>query len=351
MQIRAPYRRDYDFHGLVSLRVDSFKKAYDKYLYREFKTCLSYSDTPSVMLDVKVHVGLNSSHIPRNISLRYYDRHFRRIFRTRYAITPIGKEQTNIFFWGDWTENIYIPIMGTFLQTSIIEPILYYKSLERGAIMVHSACVSNGKEGFIIVGSGGAGKTTTALTLISKGLQFLGDDLIFVGRDGFVMPYPRPLHLFSYVINGLPFLKISKKLRVTLLLKDIVRQVLEKILKQRFFIATRVPISNVYPKANIGKPVPIRGIYLLSNGDKKRYLQISNKDKKFITETIIETGDVNKILKNLLLESQPQERQWVLQEERKLVGSILDVVQFVCEVNPKKFKSSDWERMIEEMQQ
>jgi len=344
-----PYRKNYDFHGLVKVRIDSFQKAYDQYLYNEFKPCFVNSRKGNLEPDLYVRVGSRNISMLRNQGFQYYDHHFRKIFRVRYAISPIREERINIFFSGDWTVNFYPPIMGTFLQTSVIEPLIYYKVLKHGAMMMHSACLSNGIEGFIFIGSGGAGKTTTALKLVNGGLKFLGDDLTFVRRDNFAMPYPRPLHLFSYVTNGLPFLKISRKLKYILMWKDIVRCVVQKLSGEKFFIATRVPISEIYDGVQFGDPVPIRGLYLLGKGERMRALRKNRRNIELVAEKIINSGDVNFVLKENLLKIQPEERDWVCSEEKKIITSILRNIPQIYEINTRKFTADDWTKIIEEM--
>src|SRR5205085_11837046 len=48
---------------------------------------------------------------------------------------------------------------------------------------VHAAGVCRGGKGLLIAGTSGAGKTTLALALIKEGLEFLGDDMLFLA-DG-----------------------------------------------------------------------------------------------------------------------------------------------------------------------
>lgn len=53
-------------------------------------------------------------------------------------------------------------------------------SVDQGALLVHSACVSKDDNAILLVGSSGSGKSTTALVCLASGLQFLGEDYCFV---------------------------------------------------------------------------------------------------------------------------------------------------------------------------
>lgn len=52
--------------------------------------------------------------------------------------------------------------------------------LDRGGQVVHAGLVAEGEVGALLVGEGGAGKSTTALACAAAGLRFLGDDFVVV---------------------------------------------------------------------------------------------------------------------------------------------------------------------------
>jgi len=54
----------------------------------------------------------------------------------------------------------------------------------RSVYSVHAAGVSSGQHAVVIPGGSGAGKTTLALALVRGGFDFLGDDMLFLSRDG-----------------------------------------------------------------------------------------------------------------------------------------------------------------------
>jgi hypothetical protein len=55
----------------------------------------------------------------------------------------------------------------------------------RGHRYVHGAAVGMASGGVLLVGPGGSGKSTTALSVLAEGrLRFAGDDYVAVGRDG-----------------------------------------------------------------------------------------------------------------------------------------------------------------------
>lgn len=52
----------------------------------------------------------------------------------------------------------------------------------RGLYPLHAACLSDGDAGVLVAGPTGSGKSTLTLALLEAGLDFLGDDLVFL-RD------------------------------------------------------------------------------------------------------------------------------------------------------------------------
>jgi len=73
-----------------------------------------------------------------------------------------------------------IPSIDAFLPWVLIE---WFGM--RGQYCLHGASVARDGLGLLLMGRSGAGKTTTALSFVNRGWDYLGDDTVFVGcRDG-----------------------------------------------------------------------------------------------------------------------------------------------------------------------
>lgn len=59
-------------------------------------------------------------------------------------------------------------------------------------VQIHAATVDLEGNGALIVGPHGCGKTTLALSAITRGFRALGDDVAVVGDDGRAFGFPRP---------------------------------------------------------------------------------------------------------------------------------------------------------------
>jgi hypothetical protein len=77
----------------------------------------------------------------------------------------------------------------------------------RGMYSAHAACLAVGGRGLLLAGVSGAGKTTLALALARAGLQFLGDDTVFVapGPNGVaVLAFPDEVDVTENTTRLLP---------------------------------------------------------------------------------------------------------------------------------------------------
>lgn len=87
-----------------------------------------------------------------------------------------------------WTENANnLPV---FEASCPLRTILHWWHSERGRIFVHAGCVGYDGDGVLITGMSGKGKSTTALTCLLAGMQYVSDDYILLDQsDGTVVAH------------------------------------------------------------------------------------------------------------------------------------------------------------------
>jgi hypothetical protein len=83
---------------------------------------------------------------------------------------------------------------------------------EHARFHVHAAMVADGERAWLLVGSSGRGKSTTALALGEVGMTALADDFVAVTKDGFAIPVPRAFHLSARTRHAFPALRESEQL-------------------------------------------------------------------------------------------------------------------------------------------
>jgi hypothetical protein len=87
----------------------------------------------------------------------------------------------------------------------------------RGLISIHSAAVATSGGILVIAGASGQGKSTLALGLAHRGFGLLSDELSIVDRDGWVLPYPRSVHVRPATLDLIPALGfLAERPRLTL---------------------------------------------------------------------------------------------------------------------------------------
>ncbi len=333
------YKVSFNFHDMITLSINTKRKNYKTYLENEFMPCLC-TDENVDNSDIVVNIDKSEA----NLGGLAFNHKFRQFFRAKYSITKLSGTNTIINFLSDWSINFYTPVMGTFLQTSVIEPIMYRKLLDKRCLLAHSSAVAYKGKATLFIATGGSGKTTTALRFANKGMSILGDDLIFLTQDGYALPYPRPLHLFSYAIKGLPFLKLSPSTKFLLRFKDIVRKTIEIFTNEKWFIATRRPLKEVMPSATLGKRSKVNRIVFLKQ-EVSGIVDIEKSGENFskIANRIIDAGDINKVLKGQILAGKPQEIRLVNSLEKEVTRSLLKHVEHIHEIDPKRMTEQDWE--------
>jgi len=78
--------------------------------------------------------------------------------------------------------------------------------------MVHAAAVARDGRGVCLAGGGGAGKTSAALRLaVANGDGFMADDWCFVGADGLLLGYAKPLFLRAHHRTLLPGSGVARR--------------------------------------------------------------------------------------------------------------------------------------------
>jgi hypothetical protein len=76
-----------------------------------------------------------------------------------------------------WTENA-AKLPGWEI-TAPLRTLLHWQGLEHGLQLTHGAVVGEGRKGLLLVGKGGSGKSTTALSCLEEGMAYLSDDYCY----------------------------------------------------------------------------------------------------------------------------------------------------------------------------
>ncbi len=108
--------------------------------------------------------------------LGYNDERIQTVYRTNYGILEMLDHSRNIaLYWVRDVNKIPAYELGSPMRT-----ILNWWMNRYDNHIAHGACVGSAKGGVVIAGRGGAGKSTTAMSCLSAGWYYLGDDSILL---------------------------------------------------------------------------------------------------------------------------------------------------------------------------
>lgn len=106
---------------------------------------------------------------------------------SEHSVSALDRTEGRGVYW--------VPDARTFPYTSRSAPLrtlLHWILMDRGRHLVHGAAVGGEQSGVLLVGTGGIGKSTTALRCLAAGMRFLGDDWL-----AFAANPPRAYTLYS----------------------------------------------------------------------------------------------------------------------------------------------------------
>jgi dolichol-phosphate mannosyltransferase len=89
------------------------------------------------------------------------------------------------------------------LYTNVVEPLLRFLLVSRGAVLLHCASVDTEHGALLLSAKTDTGKTSTLLRLLMhQPWGFMGDDMAIVLPDGRILSYPKPMTLSSHTMSA-----------------------------------------------------------------------------------------------------------------------------------------------------
>lgn len=294
---------EYRFQSYLSLLIETHgARQYDRYFENEYAR-INQVCTATTVPDYRVTLQIVKT-LPEDLpssAIRGKSR-FKKLFTFEYAIIGAGTPDVVIYFKDHPVSRIYVTAVGVFLQAHILEPLMYLSFLKQDVLFMHSAGVSKDGLAYLFPAYGGTGKTTTCMRLLSHGYGFLGDDLIIVDpKKNLAYPYPRPLHIFTYNVGNLPGSKIPLAVSAVVYFKNVLRFLLEAVLRTEFLISTRVHADEILPDFQLSEPAKLHSIiFLKKEGDSQTVNLDSAAAIEENAEIIVRSADLNVSLFDLL---------------------------------------------------
>lgn len=329
-------------YNIYNLAVINLKTSNGKYLRYFDNEYLKMQTRPKKEAD-PIKINLVIGPLPeRSKGDLYGKKKFKKLFTFEYIVRNLDGLTTEIYFSEHFIDKLYINAVGVYVQAQILEPVMYYKLLQKGVVFLHAAGVEKGGKGYLLPAYGGTGKTTLSLKLLARGYRLLGDDLLLVDtKSNQVYAYPRPFHLFTYNINSLEGAKVPLKYRAIINVKNILRWVLEKITREEFLISTRVHADELYGGNIWADVVPYRFIrFLKKEGGHETFSLRTDSDRKRHAQRIIASADLNKSLMENVFEDSLSKKAFA-QKELEVVTELLKPLETISYVNTRKLSDED----------
>jgi tRNA-splicing ligase RtcB len=127
------------------------------------------------------------THRDKDLQLRFRGNGHGRRFDVDYTYRPSQKKLAN---YPDYEQRKFFNL----LRYLVHFPIAWHLERTRGWSLIHASAVACGDKGVLIAGPGGAGKTTTCLGLMSRGMSLITENLLFSNGDR-IVPLPEPIRL------------------------------------------------------------------------------------------------------------------------------------------------------------
>lgn len=88
------------------------------------------------------------------------------------------------------------------LHTLLLKPLIELKLLRKKALLLHSACLSQGDKADLLIGRGSSGKSSIAMNLNRNGFGFLGDDLTLFHKKK-LLSFPQLFQEYNFRMDCL----------------------------------------------------------------------------------------------------------------------------------------------------
>jgi hypothetical protein len=337
----------YSFFGHLnlSIRVNGHR-GYERYFSNEYSR-ITNGDCSNNSPTITVHIidRLPDSE-PGDLvkTVRY-----KRLFTYSFLVRSIDTSNVDIYFESHLIDRVYMNAIGVFLQAQVLEPVMYLKLLERNVLLMHAAGVAARDKGYLFPAHGGTGKTTLSIALLDQGCHLLGDDLLFVDvSERRVYAYPRPLHLFTYNVKNLHGARVPYKYRFTIYIKNVIRFILQKVLRTELLISTRVHADELFSNDPYGESVPYHKLcFLVKTGESVSNVDLDDGNVPEVVEEIMQSEDLNdslyEIIDDIAKISEVQEI------ERKVIGNLLGHFKTISYVNTRTLDLADLRAFVDDV--
>ncbi len=337
----------YRFQDYINLEVESNgRHRYDKYFNNEyFRIDNTLVSSNKAKYCVRLEIVEQFPHEISKDSITRVE-NFKKLFQFEYVIEGLGERNTTIYFKDHFFSRIYTTAVGVFIQAHVLEPVLYLSFLKQSVFFIHSAGVSKDGKAYIFPAYGGTGKTTTSMSLLTKGYDFLGDDLLIIDPlKNKVFPYPRPLHVFTYNVRNMLGSKIPRYIVAIIYIKNLLRIALERILRTDFLISTRIHADKIIPNLRFSKPALLHSVVFLKKSGNSQTVKLESMEQTMRhAKNIVVSADLNESLFRIIDDSDFKKSITLL--ELDVASKMLEKCSYFGYLNTRKIELNEVDKYL-----
>lgn len=258
----TPIVHDYDFHGLLSLRIRRSRiTRADSFLDDTFAHYRVEGLSRQPDIDVAVAPFTPDLAGCMRLDGRWFVRPGRIVFESRLKVARwltqidgLDGPHLCVRVAPNWSGRMVFP-------GETIYSLIRLRLAEKGLLLLHGPAVTHGGKALLLPARGGTGKTITAVNFARRGWGFMGDDSAIVTEDG-VRSFVVPFNLrFTYDIERLLGIRFSPEKRREIFLK----KCLSAATLGRINLFSRILAGDVFGDC-IVEDSPLGAVYCLIQG-------------------------------------------------------------------------------------
>jgi len=192
-------------------------------------------------------------------------------------------------------------IKSFILSYGVFWNIFQLSLLKKNYSFIHGSSLQNNKNGFLLTGTGGSGKTSIAMQLLKhKEIKYLSEDFAIIGSDGMTFYNPKSISLYrtdfdkgnSLVIEAINNLSPELKRKWN---------ILTSLSSQNQMI--KIPPSKLFDDKKIGTSCKLKNLFYLTreNCTSISFQELSSDEfvKRSIQASLVELKSLSEVLKRI----------------------------------------------------
>ena len=192
----------------------------------------------------------------------------------KVALSSLDNPPARLHFDGNRSSEI-------FFIGEILEPLLRYLLVRKGALLLHSSCVATPAGSVLISGIRHTGKTLLMMEALARGASLLSDDYTFVSAENEAFCYPKKVNLFVTHFCEIESLKeVWNRLPLADRLRMRFFNFVRRVTRDYMVLGYQKFLTELLPQVTIQNSAPLKKIVLLTRQPTSAFAVRRNLDPR-----------------------------------------------------------------------